>query len=188
MMQGKKKIAVYLDRDGTINEDADYLSDPEGLVLIDGAAEAINRLNASGVPVIVISNQSGVGRGYFSEEAVEAVNERLESLLGAEGARVDAVYYCAHSPEEDCGCRKPRTGLADRAAREHGIDNTASYVVGDKDSDMALAVNIGARGVLVLTGKGAEERNKLSVSPDFVADDISGAVDWIMEDLRKSER
>lgn len=184
-MTGKKR-AVYLDRDGTINEDADYLSDPDGLVMIDGAAASIKRLNDAGVPVIVISNQSGVGRGYFSEEAVEAVNERLESLLGAEGARLDGVYYCAHSPEEDCGCRKPRTGLAERAAKEHGIDNSSSYVVGDKASDMGLAANIGARGVLVLTGKGAEERKKLSVCPDFVADDITGAVEWIMKDLGKS--
>lgn len=185
-MTGKKR-AVYLDRDGTINEDVDYLSDPDGLVMIDGAAASIKRLNEAGVPVIVISNQSGVGRGYFSEEAVEAVNERLESLLGAEGARLDGVYYCAHRPEEDCGCRKPRTGLVERAAKEHGIDNSSSYVVGDKASDMGLAANIGASGVLVLTGKGAEERKKLSVSPDFVADDITGAVEWIMKDLGKSE-
>lgn len=185
-MRGKK-MAVYFDRDGTINEDVDYLSDPDRLVMIDGAAASIKRLNEAGVPVIVISNQSGVGRGYFSEEAVEAVNERLESLLGAEGARLDGVYYCAHRPEEDCGCRKPRTGLVERAAKEHGIDNSSSYVVGDKASDMGLAANIGARGVLVLTGKGAEERKKLSVSPDFVADDITGAVEWIMKDLGKSE-
>lgn len=184
-MTGKKRRAVYFDRDGTINTDVGYLSSPDELEIIGGAEQSIKKLNEAGVLVIVISNQSGVGRGYFTEDAVEAVNERLKSLLEAEGARLDGVYYCAHRPDEECGCRKPETGLADRAAREHGIDNSSSYVVGDKASDMGLADKIGARGVLVLTGNGAKELGKLSRRPDFVAKDITGAVEWIMEDLQE---
>lgn len=182
------KSAVYFDRDGTINEDSGYLSDPGALEMIPGAARSIKKLNDRGVPVVVISNQSGVGRGYFAEEAVKAVNDRLASILSAQGAFIDAIYYCLHRPDEDCECRKPRTGLVDRAAKEHGIDNRRSYVVGDKASDIGLAESAGAKGILVLTGNGAKERDKLAAAPAFVAADINEAVEWIIRDMAAAGR
>lgn len=183
-MKETKKRAAFFDRDGTINEDVGYLAKPDDLRMIDGAATSIRRLNDAGVKVIVISNQSGVGRGYFTGDDVEAVNGRLVELLADEGARLDGVYCCVHRPDEDCGCRKPRTGLTDKAAVEHGIDNALSYVVGDKASDMGLAEKIGAKGVMVMTGNGPEEFKKLAGKPDFVAKDITDAVDWIIEDMK----
>jgi histidinol-phosphate phosphatase family protein len=179
--------AVFFDRDGTINEDVGYLSTPDELKMINGAASAIKRLNAIGVKVIVVSNQSGVGRGYFNESAVEAVNLRLASILAEGGASVDGVYYCVHAPDEECDCRKPRAGMAERASRNHAIDLKRSYVVGDKASDMGLADNIGAKSVLVLTGEGQSALEKLKRKPHFVAADITGAVDWIIEDMLGSQ-
>lgn len=174
--------AVFLDRDGTINEDTGYVSDPEDLVLLAGAPEAIKRLNQEGIKVIVVSNQSGVGRGYFTESDVRAVNERLEKLLLLDGARLDGIYYCPHRPDEGCPCRKPEVGLIERAAVEHGIDPERSFVVGDKTDDVYMAKRAGAKAVLVLTGKGAEEKERLDKDPDFVARDILDAVTWILRD------
>ncbi|MEK7773521.1 MAG: HAD family hydrolase [Deltaproteobacteria bacterium] len=177
------KAAVFLDRDGTINIDHGYVSDPSGVVLIDGAAKAVKRLNDRGIRVIVVSNQSGVGRGYFTDEDVSAVNRRLAELMGLQGARMDGIYYCPHHPDDGCECRKPKVGLFMKAAREQGIDTGLLYVVGDKASDVGLARNINAKSVLVLTGAGPEEIKKLSGPPDFVAGGISGAVDWIIKDI-----
>ncbi len=178
------KGAVFLDRDGTINHDTGYISDPEGLVLLPGAASAIKRLNENGIKVIVVTNQSGVGRGYFTEADLRAVNKRLEELLLLDGARLDGIYYCPHRPEEGCGCRKPEVGLLERAAEEHAIDPRASFMVGDKAVDVHLAKRAGAKAILVLTGKGAEEEEKLDEKPDFVAMDILDAVTWILEDIK----
>lgn len=182
MRKPNAPIAVFLDRDGTINEDVDYLSDPAGLVLIDGAAKAIRLLNERSIRAVVLTNQSGVGRGYFTERDVDAVNARLRELLAAEGASVDAVYHCPHRPDEGCGCRKPGTAMAELAARELGLDLEKAYVVGDKSSDMALARAINAKGVLVLTGKGEKEAASLAEAPDFIAKDLLAAVEWILED------
>jgi len=178
-----KRTAVLLDRDGTINEDADYLSDPSGVALIDGAAKAIRLLNERGVKVAVLTNQSGVGRGFFTERDVDAVNARLEELLAAEGASVDAIYHCPHSPDDGCQCRKPGTAMAMQAAKELGLELETAYMVGDKSSDMALARAIDAKGVLVLTGKGEKEAASLSVPPDFIAKDLLEAVEWILGDI-----
>ncbi|MFQ5735703.1 MAG: D-glycero-alpha-D-manno-heptose-1,7-bisphosphate 7-phosphatase [Thermodesulfobacteriota bacterium] len=185
-MAGSKAIrggAVFLDRDGTINIDTGYLSKPEELVLIPGAAEAIRRLNGLGVKVIIITNQSGVGRGYFTDADVDRVNARLAALLGLEGARIDGVYYCIHRPGDGCGCRKPQNGLTLKAAEEHGVDLSRSFVVGDKASDVELAWGSGARGVLVLTGNGPEELEKMARRPDHVAPDLREAVEWIIGEL-----
>lgn len=181
-----KRPVVFLDRDGTINEDVGYLSDPDGLVLIPGSAGAVRRLNEAGVTVVVVSNQSGVGRGYYTDTDVEAVNRRLVLLLGEAGASVDALYWCSHHPDEGCECRKPGTGLVARAVRELQIDAVGSYVVGDKVSDLELAANIGAKGVLVLTGKGAAEAEKLSSPAAFVARDLKEAVDWVLDEMKRT--
>jgi len=175
--------AVFLDRDGTINIDHGYLHKPEELVLITGAAEAIRRLNELGVKVIIITNQSGVGRGYFKEQDVRKVNTRLEALLSLEGAHIDGIYYCIHTPDDDCSCRKPNGELGVRAAGEHGVDLSRSFVVGDKASDVELAWGLGARGVLVMTGLGADELVKMARKPDHVAPDLREAVGWIIGEL-----
>ncbi|MEE9614154.1 MAG: D-glycero-beta-D-manno-heptose 1,7-bisphosphate 7-phosphatase [Thermodesulfobacteriota bacterium] len=179
--------AVFLDRDGTINEDSGYISDPDDLKLLPGAAGAIKRLNDAGVPVIVITNQSGVGRGYYTEDDVRAVNRRMTELLGLEGAEVDGIYYCPHRPEDDCGCRKPATGLLDAAARERGVELARSFMVGDKASDVGAAKAAGVKSVFVLTGHGRAERDRLEEkgpAPDFVAEDIGEAVGWIMAGIK----
>lgn len=182
-MRANGKATVFLDRDGTINVDVGYLSDPDGLILIEGAGRAIARLNREGISVVVVSNQSGVGRGYYTEADVDRVNLRLAELLKKDGARLDAVYYCPHHPDSGCDCRKPGPGMPRRAKTELKLNCSRLYVVGDKTVDIGLAENIGAKGILVLTGDGPEELKKLEKQPHFVATDIADAVGWIMKDL-----
>ncbi|MBI5232985.1 MAG: lipopolysaccharide heptosyltransferase II [Deltaproteobacteria bacterium] len=175
-------IAVFLDRDGTINEDSGYVGSPDKVVLIQGAGDAIKRLNDMGLKVIVITNQSAVGRGYFTECDVMAVNKRISGLIAESGAHIDGFYWCPHLPEEDCGCRKPKPGMLKRAALDHKIELKGSYLAGDKVCDIETAAGVGAKGVLVLTGYGEKARALLSVEPHHIAQDLSRAVDWIVRD------
>ncbi len=182
---------VFLDRDGTINEEVNYLSRPEQLHLIPGAAAAIKLLNQSGYKVVVVTNQAGVARGYFTEQTVREVHEALEKMLGEQGAAVDAIYYCPHHPaagagvyRQDCNCRKPNPGMLERAARELDIDLTASFVIGDKISDLEAGLAVGCRNILVHTGYGLESRNEFSGAawkPEYVADDLLEAARWILK-------
>jgi D-glycero-D-manno-heptose 1,7-bisphosphate phosphatase len=177
------KWAVFLDRDGTINEEVEYLDDPDELRLIPGAAEAIHFLNQAGVPAIVVTNQAGVGRGYFSEARVEAIHQQLAKQLAAHDARLDAIYYCPHHPDEGCDCRKPKPGMLKGAAREHGLDLSRSFAVGDKVSDLEAGRRAGCRTVLVLTGYGTEAQEAFKHSdfqPDFTARDLLEAVRWVL--------
>ena len=176
---------VFLDRDGTINVDPGYLSDPEKVTLFEGVAEAIELFNLLGMRVIIVSNQSGIGRGYFTETELKAVNDRLLELIEEGGGFVDAVYFCPHRPDEGCGCRKPQTGMIESASSEFFLDMERSYVVGDKVSDMELARNIKAVAILVTTGLGAKTKDELAVTPDYVAKDLLGAARWIEEDYQK---
>jgi D-glycero-D-manno-heptose 1,7-bisphosphate phosphatase len=150
--------AVFLDRDGTVIEDRHYLGEPDGVVLLPTAAAAIARLNRAGVPAILVTNQSGIGRGLFSEADFGAVQRRMEDLLGEGGARLDAVYHCPHAPDAlpACTCRKPAPGLFLRAARDHGLDLARSAFVGDRVRDVAPAEAWGGTPILVRTGAGAE--------------------------------
>ena len=145
------RSAAFLDRDGTIIEDMDYISRPEDVRLLPGAAEAIRSLNDAGVPTIVISNQSGLGRGYFTYDDFERVQARIEELLASNGARVDATYICPHSPSDPvpCSCRKPGVALFQRAAEDHDIDLTASWYAGDKWRDVEPALTLQGRGFLI---------------------------------------
>ena len=190
----KKRPGVFLDRDGTINEDFGYVVDPRRLVLLPKAAEGIKLLGEFGVPIVVVSNQSAVGRGYCTEEDVEEVNGALASLLEERGAKVDAFYYCPHHPEARipayrvaCPFRKPEPGMVLRAASEHGIDPRKSYVVGDMHSDVELGRRVKARTVLVLTGHGEETlemvKRKEAPRPSFVAKDLVEAAWWVLEDM-----
>lgn len=143
--------AVFLDRDGTIIEDRNYLGDPAGVYLLPGAAEAIVALNQAGWPVIVVTNQSGIGRGYFSEADYRAVADRMIELLTAEGASVEATYFCPHAPGvlPDCLCRKPAAGLFEQAAKEKGLDLARSHYVGDRVRDLVAGIERGGRGYLI---------------------------------------
>jgi len=176
--------AVFLDRDGTINEEVQYLSRPEEVRLLPGAADALRLLKEHGFKRIIVSNQSGVARGYFSEKEVAEVHTRLLALLANEKSGVEGIYHCSHGPEEGCSCRKPKSGLVKKAEREHHLDLSRSYVVGDKVSDVALARNLGLKAVLVLTGYGKQALQELregEVIPDHVAEDLCEAAHWIVE-------
>lgn len=184
---------VFLDRDGTVTEEVGYVNHPSRLKVLPGAAEGIAALNRAGVPVMLATNQAGVARGYFTEGLVKEVLERLRSLLAVQGARLDATYYCPHHPSvgappyrQACGCRKPKPGMLERGAREFGLDLNRCYVVGDKVSDVYFAHSVGARGVLVLTGYGLGEltyqRQDWKEQPDFIAEDLVQAAEWILAD------
>jgi D-glycero-D-manno-heptose 1,7-bisphosphate phosphatase len=155
--------AVFLDRDGVIIEDVHYLSDVGQVSLIPGAAQAVANLNVAGIPVVIVTNQAGVARGYFPENRVSEVHGYLNELLAHHGAWIDAYYYCPHHPEGPvenyrivCECRKPKAGMLRRAAMELGLDLTCSYLVGDKSSDLAAGGAAGCKTVLVRTGYGRQ--------------------------------
>ncbi|HXY29128.1 MAG TPA: HAD family hydrolase [Gemmatimonadaceae bacterium] len=141
--------ALFLDRDGTINEDTAHVSKPDNVRLIPGAGEAIARLNAAGIPVIVVTNQSGIGRGLFTVDDYAAVSARIDELLGALGARIDATYVCPHAPTDACDCRKPRTQLYSEARDDRGIELARAWFVGDRLRDIEPAAVFGGRGILV---------------------------------------
>jgi D-glycero-D-manno-heptose 1,7-bisphosphate phosphatase len=176
--------AVFLDRDGTISEEVGYLNHVSRFRILPRVAESIRRLNEAGLPVIVATNQSGVGRGYFPESLVHSVHELMAQQLGAAGARLQAIYCCPHTSTDGCECRKPGTGMLLRAAKEHAIDLQRSFVVGDRQSDIELARRVGACSILVRTGYGEGEylwnSSKWLVQPHFVAADLADAVHWIL--------
>jgi D-glycero-D-manno-heptose 1,7-bisphosphate phosphatase len=180
--------AVFLDRDGTIADEVGYLNHLSRFRMFPFAAGAVRRLNQAGLPVVVITNQSGVGRGYFPESLVNEVHEQMAQQLAAAGARVDGVYYCPHTSADNCTCRKPKTGMLDRAAREHALDLKRSFVVGDRHGDVELARNVGARSILVRTGYGEGElawhAARWPSQPDLVAQDLAEAADWILRHTR----
>jgi len=196
--KAETSIGVFLDRDGTINEEVGYVNHVDRFRLLPGAVEAIKELNRAGLMCVVVSNQSGVARGYFPESLVWEVHRMMRSLIEAEGAYLDGVYYCPHHPAEgdppyrkDCPCRKPKIGMLKMASEELGIDLRRSYVVGDRMMDIRLAENAGSKGILVLTGYGKGEwefQRQKGPSPNFIARDILEAVQWILEDVRGSTK
>lgn len=176
--------AVFLDRDGTLNEEVDYLSDPEQLVLIPGAARAVARLNERGIPVVVVTNQSGIGRGKYDWADFEAVMARMAALLAQEHARIDAVYASPHHEKgqgayavADHPERKPNPGMLLRAAKEFGLDLPRSWMVGDKALDLEAGRRAGCRVALVRTGYGSQVDGSLA---DLVAQDLPEALDGIL--------
>lgn len=192
------KRAVFLDRDGNVCEDVGYLGDPSKLSVFPYAAEAVRRINESSMLAILVTNQSGVARGLFGEDAVLRVHDRLERELARGGARLDGIYYCPHHPtigqppyRQSCECRKPRPGMLVRAAADHDIDLSQSFVVGDKYSDVRLAHEAGARAVLVRTGYGRGEweydRATWPRQPEHVAETLEDAVEWILDEAGKEQ-
>jgi len=183
--------AVFMDRDGCLTEEVGYVNHPTRIRLLPRTAQAIRRLNQAGVPAVMVTNQTGIARGYFSEETLHATNARMRDDLATAGARLDGAYVCMHHPTEglppyraDCDCRKPRPGLLHRAAADLGLDLAASVMIGDKLSDVVAGHTVGAAGVLVLTGYGRGEweyhAHRDAVRPDHVAEDLLDAVEWAL--------
>ena len=169
--------AVFLDRDGTVIADRHYLADPDGVEILRGAAEVIARLNQRSVPVVLVTNQSGVGRGLFSEDDLDRVQARLIDELARRGARLDAIYVCPHSPDDVCDCRKPAPGLFERAAREHNLDLSRSVFIGDRIRDVQPALAWGGTGILV---RGSLEDGKADLPPGILfADDLPSAMELV---------
>ncbi len=157
---------LFLDRDGVVIEDRHYLADPDGVVLLPGVPQALAEARDVGVRLYLVSNQSGIGRGYFTREACLACQRRLEELLAEHGVRFADADFCPHAPEEGCACRKPGAGMWLGMAERHGLRPETCAMVGDKASDIAFARNCGfAAAVLVLTGKGAEQARQLGLPP-----------------------
>lgn len=189
----KWRAVVWLDRDGTLVDDPGYLDDPAQLRLLPNTARAVARLNAAGVCVVLITNQSGIARGLMSRETVEHIHTALREILARDGAHLDGIYFCPHLPaeemkqgEEPCACRKPKKGLVVRATQELGLGGLPSVVVGDKASDLELARRIGSRSVLVRTGEGRSTEGSLErskVTADHVSDELAEAADWIVGTL-----
>jgi len=186
----KKNAAVFLDRDGTINEEVGYLSRLEQIKLFPATFEAIRMINESGMKVVVVTNQSGVAKGFFDEYFVNAVHARINEMLRKRGAFIDRFYYCPHHPTEgngayktDCGCRKPKPGMFLKAAEEMDIDLSRSYMIGDMPKDIQAAGEAGVKGILVRTGYGKDiiETGKTV----YIARDILDAVTWIMKDQKE---
>jgi len=175
--------AIFLDRDGVINEEVGYLRRPEDFRLLPRAAAAIRLLRKHGWPVIVVTNQSGVARGFYSEADVAAIHERMRRDLARARTRVNAIYYCPHHPDDGCDCRKPRTLLFQRAAADLDLDLAASYYVGDKLTDLLPGQALGGCTILVLTGYGQREQElalQQGFTPDHIAADLYRAAQWII--------
>jgi D,D-heptose 1,7-bisphosphate phosphatase len=187
----KKNKAVFLDRDGTINEEVGYLDSLEQLRIFPVAFDAVRMINRAGIKVVVVTNQSGVARGFFDEDFVNSVHARINEIFRKKGAFIDRFYYCPHHPTEgigryriSCDCRKPAPGMLISASEELDIDLSSSYVVGDMAKDIEVANNVGARGILVRTGYGKNVVTS-DIKPAFIAEDILAAAEWIMKDQKK---
>ena len=180
--------AAFLDRDGTIIVERDFLGDPDGVELLPGSAEAIRLLNLWGYWVIGVSNQSGVARGYYGIPEVEAVNERVIETLAQHKACLNRIYFCTHHPEigrakgdPPCECRKPAAGMVEQARSDYPIDLERSFVVGDQPADVGLGRTVGIPGILVRTGFGKNSQNLFGGGepPEYIAEDLLGAVKWM---------
>ena len=179
------RAAAFLDRDGTIIRDTEYLRDPDQVELLSGAASAIRRLNEAGWPVIVITNQSGIARGLLTDQDYERVRMRVDKLIAAEGASIDASYHCPHHPDFSgtCECRKPGTKLYSDAAKEHGLDTSRSWYVGDRLRDVSPADHFGGRSIMLLV-ESTPDADRALASDRMTAGSLSDAVDLILKTER----
>jgi D-glycero-D-manno-heptose 1,7-bisphosphate phosphatase len=182
---GERARAVFIDRDGVINENrSDYVKSWDEFKFLDGSFGALARLAPCKLKVVIVSNQSAIGRQHVSREMVEDIHRRMVHQIEQSGGRVDRVLYCPHHPDENCGCRKPKPGLLEQAGREFELDLTRSYVIGDALEDLQAGWNVGCQTLLVRTGRGAESIRHLdrqNGSRPVVVDDLKGAVEWILE-------
>jgi heptosyltransferase-2 len=177
-------VTVFLDRDGTLNRDTGYIKAPDELTLLPGVGAALARLKQAGARLVVVTNQSGLGRGYFGGKDLEAIHAKLRMLLAGELVTLDGIYFCPHHPDDRCNCRKPAPGMIYRAVAELRIDLDRAYVIGDSARDIELAKQVGARSLLVLTGPSGKETladlTRRQLMPDYVAEALPQAVEWIL--------
>jgi D-glycero-D-manno-heptose 1,7-bisphosphate phosphatase len=184
-MRGSRR-AVFLDRDGTVSEEVGYMREPSRFALFAWTGRSIRRINEAGLAAVLVTNQSGVGRGYFDSARVDEVHHALEDEIAKQQARLDGIYYCPHHPEEGCECRKPGPGMLHRASRDLDIELTRSFMVGDRYTDILAGRSVGARTILVLSGAGKgqqEEHRNAPVQPDHVVATLEDAVDLILDRL-----
>jgi histidinol-phosphate phosphatase family protein len=177
-----RRKAVFLDRDGTICEDVHYMRDPSQLRIYPEVPKAIKLLNEAGFLVIIATNQSAVARGYVTLEGLERIHKKMLEELGKRGAKIDAIYFCPHHPDDNCNCRKPKPGMILKAQRDFNIDLKASYIVGDKRLDVETAEKTNLIPILVLTGYGKEELKTLNewrIKPAYIAKNLLDATRWI---------
>jgi D-glycero-D-manno-heptose 1,7-bisphosphate phosphatase len=173
-----KRFAL-LDRDGTLIKEKNYLCDPDQVELIPGAAAALKRLQNGGWGICLVTNQSGIARGYFDLEQLQRVHRRIADELALYDVVLDGIYICPHSPQDACNCRKPSPGMIDQAIAVHGFDPRQAWVIGDKEVDIGLGHAVGAKSILVRTGYGKSYESETLA--DRVADDVSEAVDLILD-------
>ena len=179
-MEKKTNKAVFIDRDGTIAKDVPYCSRPEDFELFPGAAEAIRVLNEHGFKVVVVTNQSGIARGYFTEEMLVRIHNKMSHELAKHGAHVDAIYHCHHHPDDNCECRKPKPGMLLQAASDLNLDLGKSYVVGDSDMDIEVGRRTGCKTVLIALNCKECEASEQAPYPDYIAPSVSAAARWII--------
>ncbi|MFC2009346.1 D-glycero-beta-D-manno-heptose 1,7-bisphosphate 7-phosphatase [Chloroflexota bacterium] len=180
-----RNIAVFIDRDGTIAEDVNYCRRVEDFHILSTVPEAIKILNEKGYKVVLITNQSGIARGYFNEETLTQIHGKLKDELARYGAHIDAIYYCPHHPDEGCDCRKPGTALFRRAAEEMDIDFCCSFMIGDMQMDIDAGRALGCRTVLVTTGP--KEGKDILKPADYRASNLLEAAQWIIRILNEAD-
>lgn len=173
----KKRRFVLLDRDGTIIVERNYLSNPEHIEFLPGITKALKELKNMGLGLVIITNQAGIGRKYFDLSTLEKIHLKLTNLLLKEGVVLDDIYFCPHTPEDNCACRKPKTELVEKAAKKHNFDPKDCFVIGDNKGDIELGKNLGATTILVRTGYGKQTEKE--VNPDYVVDNLEAALSII---------
>lgn len=178
----KKRRFVLLDRDGTIIVKKNYLSDPDGVRLIPGVLKTLKKLKGMGLGLVVITNQSGIGRRYFDIATLENIHLRMAELLVKDGIILDDIYFCPHTPKDNCSCRKPKAGLVEKARKKHNFDPKLCFMIGDNKGDIELGKNIGAITILVRTGYGGQIE-KEGISPDYVVDNLKDVLPIIKNEL-----
>lgn len=179
----KPRRFVILDRDGTVIVERHYLSDPEQVELLPEAAKGLSMMQNSGLGLVVLTNQSGIGRGLFDEARLSQIHRRMTDLLDAEHVTLDGIYYCPHVPGDNCACRKPRTQLITQASQEWQFEPSACFVIGDKPCDIELGQRVGATTFLVRTGYGAEFAENMPIQPTYIVDHLAEAAAVIQQIL-----
>ncbi len=179
-MEARINRAVFIDRDGTIARDVPYCSRPEDFELLPNVAEGIKLLNKHGFKVVVVTNQSGIARGYFTEETLAKIHDKMCKELARYGAHIDAIYYCPHHPDNNCECRKPKPKMLLQAASDLDINLGQSYVIGDNSMDIEMGKNVGCKTILI-SAKGKERTlDKQVLCPDYIASSVIAATQWII--------
>lgn len=180
-----KNKAVFIDRDGTINMDVHYLNDPDKFKMYPGVGEGVRKLKDNGFKIIVITNQSGIARGYFTEKQLSDIHEKMKKEFQEFNVILDGIYFCPHHPDDKCNCRKPNTGLFEKAIKDHNIDVSRSYMVGDKTLDIGAGQKAGVLTILLPEPHIRKEylagKNGWEYIPDYIAEDFKDAVEWILK-------